>query len=85
MSHFRIIAWVILTGWDEMEAPGKCEEVEVAKVPNGRGVGVGNDAFSCNHSTKTSGEIFVGDAPLSPASFRVYSASIHRIMVEEDG
>ncbi|KAG5631033.1 hypothetical protein H5410_002750, partial [Solanum commersonii] len=74
-----------LRGWEEDETPGTCEEEEGAGVPEGLEAGVGEDASAGNESPSTSREISARTALLPSASSHMYSASIRRMLVEDEG
>ncbi|KAG5599002.1 hypothetical protein H5410_030372 [Solanum commersonii] len=70
---------LILVGWAVLEALGVWEE----EVPEGTEARVGKYASTGIKSMSTSGDASTRAALLLPASFRVYSALIHQISVEE--
>lgn len=77
---------MILTGWEDEETPGTCEdEEEGVGIPEGSKVGVNDGVSAAIESTLTSGEVSVGAILLLPSSSRVNSTSIHQISMEEDG
>ncbi|KAG5590137.1 hypothetical protein H5410_040651 [Solanum commersonii] len=61
------------------------EEVEGEEVPEGPEVGVGKQASTGIESISTSRDVSIGISLLLLVSSRVYSASICRMLVKEDG
>lgn len=81
---FRIMAQVILVGWEVVEAPRIWEKVE-AVVPEGPEARVGNDASSSIISTSTSRDVSTRAALFLSSFSRVYSTYICQMSMEDMG